>query len=153
MSLGSPILAKLRPYARTSKVWEHPPAELKSEKQEAEPHEVKPQDAIPIKFSLDQRRALDSELSLSQSSFKFSEDKTDKYAPLNPRSSTSSSIIHLIQRQNVGLIEETVRRLRLISYLIFRHIGNRPVKAKARIVFLTCLCLKNFNAQEETNHR
>ena len=90
------IPAKLRPYACTSNVWEHPPAELKPEKQEIEPHEVKPQDAIPIKLSLDQRRALDSELSLSQSSFMFSEDKKDKYVPLNPRPSTSSSIIRLI---------------------------------------------------------
>ena len=111
MNLESPILAKLRPYARTSKTWEHPPAELESEKQEIKPHEVKPQDAIPgpVKSSLGQRRALDSDLSLSQSS-KFSDDKTDKYVPLNPRSSPSSSIIHLIQRKNVGLLEETVRR-------------------------------------------
>lgn len=93
MSLGSPILAKLRPYARTSKVGEHLPAELKSEKQEIEPHDVKPHNVIPIKFSLGQRGALDSELSLSQSSFKFPDDKTDKYVPLNPRSSTNSSIL------------------------------------------------------------
>ena len=91
-----PIPAKLGPYACTSNVWEHPPAESKSEKQEIEPHEVKPQDAIPIKLSLDQRRALDSELSLSQSSFIFPEDKKDKYVHLNPRSSTSSPIIRLI---------------------------------------------------------
>jgi hypothetical protein len=81
VSLGSPILAKLRPYARTSKVSEHPPAELKSEKQEIEPHDVK-HDAISIKSSLGRRRAHDSELSLSQSSFKFPDDKTDKYVPL-----------------------------------------------------------------------
>lgn len=92
MSLGSLVTAKLRSYARTSNVWEHPPAEFKPEKQEIEPHEVKPQGAIPTKFSLDQRRALDSELSLSQSSFKFPEDKKDKYVPVNPASSTSSSI-------------------------------------------------------------
>ena len=146
MSLGSSILAKLRPYARISKVWEHPPAEFKSEKQGIEPHEVKPQDAIPIKFSLDQRRALDSELSLSQSSFKFSEDKTDKYVPLNLRSSTSLLIIHLIQRKNVGLLGETVHRLIFISYLISRNNGNLPIKTKARLVFPTCLCLNNFSA-------
>lgn len=102
---GSPILAKLRLYAHTLKVWEHPSAELKSEKQEIERHEVKPQDDIPgpINFALGQRRALDSELSLSPSSSKFPDDKTDKYVSLNPRSHIYYlSIIHLIQRKNVG---------------------------------------------------
>lgn len=113
--MRSAILTKLQPYARTSKVWEHPPADLKSEKQEIESHEVKSQDPIPIKFSLGQQRALDSELSLSQSSFN---DRTDKYVPLNSRSSTSSSTIYLIQRKNVSLLEETVRRLTFIFYLI-----------------------------------
>ena len=74
---GSPILAKLR--LRTLKVWEHPSAELKAEKQETERYEFKPQDAIPepTKFSLGQRRALDSEISLSQPSFKNPDDKMD----------------------------------------------------------------------------
>lgn len=81
MISGSPILARLRPYPRTSKISEYPPAELKPEKQEIEPHDVKPQDTIPIKFSLGQRPASDSELSLSQSSFKFPDGKTDKYVP------------------------------------------------------------------------
>ena len=76
MSLRSPIVIKLRPYTCTSK---HPPVKFKSEKEENEPHEVKPQDPMPIKLSLD-RRALDSELSLAQSSVKFPEDK---YVPLN----------------------------------------------------------------------
>jgi len=58
-----------------TKVWEHPSAKLKSEKQEIERHEVKPQDILP--GSLGQQWATDSELYLPQSSSKFSDDKTD----------------------------------------------------------------------------
>ena len=96
---------------------QRPSAGLRSERQEIERYEVKPQDTIsgPMKFSLGQQRALDSEQSLSQSSFKFPDDNTDKYVPLNPRSSTSSSIIYLIKRKNVSLLDETVCPLRFIS--------------------------------------
>ena len=86
MSLRSliQVLAKAETLRIYLKVWEHPSAELKTEKQEIEHHEVKPQDAmlVPMNFSLGQRRALDSDLSLSQPPFKFPEDKTDKYVPL-----------------------------------------------------------------------
>ena len=128
--MGSTILAKLRPYPRTLKVLEQTSAELNFEKQEIERHEVKPQDAISgsTNFLLAQQRALDSELSLSQSSLKFPDDK---YVLIILRSSTSSSITHLIQRKNVGFLVT----VRFISYFISRNIGNLPVKAKARLVF------------------
>ena len=131
--MGSTILAKLRPYPRTLKVLEHSSVEFNSEKQEIEHHEVKRQDAISgtTNFLSAQQRALDSELSLSQSSLKFPDDK---YVLIILRSSTSSSITHLIQRKNVGFLV-TVCRPRFISYFISRNIGNLPVKAKARLVF------------------
>lgn len=94
VSLRSPIVIKLRPYTCTSK---HPPVKFKSEKEENEPHEVKPQDPMPIKLSLD-RRALDSELSLAQSSVKFPEDK---YVPLNWRLSTCLSIVQSSEKMCV----------------------------------------------------
>ena len=114
MNSASPILSKLRSYARTLKVWGHPSTELKSEKREIERHEVKPQDTIPgpMKFSLGQRPS---------AGLKSEKQEIERYeikyqwTKLNEAGESSDSVSFFVQRDafQKNLIKASEEDLRL----------------------------------------